>query len=705
MLHDVLDALRRHSPDALELARAAAEAEPQNPDAQHLLGIAQRAAGDLEAASASFERAITLAPEESLYHFSRGLVAYSQQDFAAASAASERAIVFDPNQLGAYLLRIQLALASGDHVEADRQLKLAERVDPEHPQLLVTAGQIALLQDDRERALKLLAAGAQALPNDAQALTTLGMAYLRFGHYSFAEQSLRSAMEADPNASRLRRVLVDALIAQERFDEAARELAAYQQKHPQDHVSRIVGGELQLRANDARSALDNFRAALMQAPRNLRAFVGAQRALEMLGDRARGRSFWDELLQRDTQFDPLWVSRLNNIDDEDDRRDVLRRWREAMPDSAAAFLNQARQDEVDGRDEEAEAGYDAVLARAPNQVDARFGKAAFELRRDPALAIPRLDALIAQGRPLQVKVALSWRGHAHDALQQTREAAADWRQAHAGLGLLPPARPLPAETLQSLNANTPEPATPVEHAPVLLWGPPGSGSERIAATLRFAPGRPLLQTTPELMPREMELRGDFLQRALSAETLPAAASEVAEAYVRLIDPLTRQGNQGVFDWIGTLDARLVLVLQHALPGTRLLAVLRDPRDLLLNWLAFGAPAGPSFGVASACAHWLASQLEHLLFIRDVLQLPTHIVDMDRFDAEPAAELKIIAAFADLPTVPNAEPALARRTGPGGLPTLLSAGRWRAYRDVLGEACAILAPFAEQLGYHDEDSLL
>jgi tetratricopeptide (TPR) repeat protein len=705
MLHDVLDALRRHSPDALELARAAALAEPQNPDAQHLLGIAQRDAGDLDAASASFDRAIALVPEESLYHFSRGLVAYTQRDFATASAASERAVAFDPNQLGAYLLRIQLALASGDHAEADRQLKLAERVDPEHPQLLVAAGQIAVLQGDRERALKLLAAGAQALPNDVQALTTLGMAYLRFGHYSFAEQSLRSAMEADPDASRLRRVLVESLIGQERFDEAARELATYQQQHPQDHASRIVGGELQLRANDARSALESFRAALMQSPRNLRAFVGAQRALEMLGDRALARAFWDEMLKHDSQFDPIWASRLVMHEEEEDGREVLRRWREAMPDSAAAFLNQARQDEVDGRDAEAEAGYDAVLARAPSQVDARFGKAAYELRRDPALAIPRLDAMIAQVPPPQAKAALSWRGQAHDALQQPHEAVADWQQAHAGLGLLPPARPLPADTLQSVIANAPPPTAPVEHAPVLLWGPPGSGSERIAATLLFAPGRPLLQTTTAFLPREMELRGDFLQRAQSAETLPGAATEVGEAYVRLIEPLIRQGNQGVFDWIATLDARLVPVLQHALPGTRLLAVLRDPRDMLLNWLAFGAPAGPSFGVASACAHWLASQLEHLLFIRDVLKLPTHIIDMDRFDSAPTAELKAIATFSDLPTAPSAEPALKQRTGPGGLPTLLPAGRWRVYRNELDEAFAVLAPVAERLGYHDEDSLL
>jgi tetratricopeptide (TPR) repeat protein len=705
MLHDVLDALRRHSPEALDLARAAADAEPENPDAQHLLGIAQREAGDLDAANASFERAIALAPEESLYHFSRGLVAYSQRDYATASAASERAITFDPNQLGAYLLRIQLALASGNHAEADRQLKLAERVDPEHPQLLVAAGQIALLQDDRDRALKLLAAGAQALPNDVQALTALGLAYQRFGHFSFAEQALRNAMQADPGATRLRRVLVDTLIGQDRFEEAATELDAYQQQHPQDHASHIVNGELQLQASGARAALDSFRVALAHAPRNLRALRGMERALQMLGDRALARNVWDEVLQRDPQFDLVWASRLVTVDDEIDGREVLRRWREAMPDSAAAFLNQARQDEVDGSEAAAEAGYDAVLARAPLQIDARIGKAGFELRRDPASAMPRLDALIAQAPTPQVKAALAWRGLAHDALQEPREAVADWQQAHAGLGILPPAPPLPADTLQSLIASMPSLPTPGENASVLLWGPPGSGSERLAAVLHFAPGRPVLQTTPELLPRAMELRSDILERALAAETLPATASEMAAAYARMIEPLMRQGNLGVFDWIAALDARLVPLLRLALPGIRLLAVIRDPRDLLLNWLAFGSPAGPNFVDANASALWLASQLEHLVFARDALGLPIHMVDMDRFDADPAAELKAIAAFADLATVPSAEPALARRLGPGRLPTLLPAGRWRAYRDVLGDAFAILAPLASRLGYTDEDSLL
>jgi hypothetical protein len=143
---------------------------------------------------------------------------------------------------------------------------------------------------------------------------------------------------------------------------------------------------------------------------------------------------------------------------------------------------------------------------------------------------------------------------------------------------------------------------------------------------------------------------------------------------------------------------VVPLLQLAVPGTRLLAVLRDPRDLLLNWLAFGAPAGPVFDDPIASATWLAGQLEHLLFARDELQLPTLIVDMDRFDENPGAVMDEIVAFANLPTTPDPQAALDGRSGAGHMPTLLPAGRWRAYRDELGEAFGLLAPLAKRLGY-------
>jgi hypothetical protein len=205
----------------------------------------------------------------------------------------------------------------------------------------------------------------------------------------------------------------------------------------------------------------------------------------------------------------------------------------------------------------------------------------------------------------------------------------------------------------------------------------------------------------ELLPRTLDFSDALIARATRADELPALAREVASEYARSIDPYLRSGNQGVFDWLARWDARVVPLLRHAVAGTRLLVVLRDPRDLLLNWLAFGAPAGPAFADPLASAAWLASQLEHLLFARDELQLPMHIVDMDRFDEDAAAAMNDIAAFAGLPSAPDPQSALDGRSGLGGLPTALPTGRWRAYRGELGEAFELLAPLAKRLGYPAE----
>jgi tetratricopeptide (TPR) repeat protein len=700
MLQDVIDALRRKDPEALALARANVAATPDSADAQHLLGIAQREAGDRAGARASFERAIELAPDESLFHFSNALLAYSEGDHAAANRSSAHAVALDPNQMGAYVLRVQLALASGDHAEAERQLNLAERVDPDHPQLLFMAGQVALAKGDGDHAIELLNKAAVESPQDAQVFATLGAAYQRFGHPAFAEQALRKAMALDPTATGLRRQLVEALISQDRIDDAFTELAVYRQQHPQDPVANALEGEMQLHSGDPVAALAGFRAALAQSPRYLRALAGAEHALRAIGDRSLARTMWDEVLERDSGDDIAWATRLSFSDGADDYDEVLCRWRAAQPGSAAMLLNHARRDESEGRDGEAEAGYDAVLARVPQQPDALFAKAMFELRNDPATAIPRLDVLAAHPSKVHAKPALAARGQAHDRLGLLHEAVVDWRTAHVGLGSLPAAQPLPAEALRAL-ATVAMPTATGENRVVMLWGPPGSGSERLLSALRFSPSRPLLQDAPEPRPRLLQFPDRSIALALDAVELPASANEVASEYARSIEPYLLQGNQGVFDWLAQWDARVVPLLRRALPGTRLIAVLRDPRDLLLNWLAFGAPAGPVFADPVASAMWLANQLEHLLFSRDDLQLPVLIVDMDRFDADPVATMQEIAAFADLPTAPDPQPALQRRTGPGKLPTLLPAGRWRAYRGELDAAFAVLTPLAERLGYPQE----
>ncbi|MBS0194532.1 MAG: tetratricopeptide repeat protein [Proteobacteria bacterium] len=701
MLEDVLDALRRNSPEAVALAREEVAATPGNAAAHHLLGMALHEAGDLPAAAASLDHAIELAPDEALYHFSRARVGWSAGDHAAVERATAHALALDPNQLGAYLLRIQVALATGDHAEAERQYNLAEKVDSENPHLLAIAGQIEMGKGEPQRAIDRLLRARNARPHDPQILTLLGMAYLRQDHPAFAEQVLRNARDLAPASLDARRLLVQALLAQGRHEDAGIELAHWRTAFPHDPGVVLVAAELKLRSGDARGALADARALLALQPQALQGLQMAEQALAAIGDVALARTVWDECLAREPRLDPVWFNRLQSVEDHDDRAQVLRRWRQALPESAAAWLNQARADESDGRDADAEAGYDAVLERIPTHADALFGKAMYEFHRDPALAHARLTALVAMAPSSAVHPVLSIRGYVLDSMDQHEAALGDWLPAHFGLGNPPHDLPLPEQALRAL----PLPA-PVSGGPdpvVLLWGPPGSGSERIAAALLYAPSRPLMQAGAQLLPRIVALPEAFLAQALDPAHLHDIAAQIAAEYIETVEPYVQAGNAGVFDWYGFWDARPVPALRTALPRLRLIAPLRDPRDLLLNWLAFGAPAGPAFVDPMTCAHWLALQLEHLLFSRDVLGLPVLLLDMDRFDADPVAGMQQITDFADLPNAPDPQPAITRRTGPGRIPTALPAGRWQAYNTWLGPAFDVLAPVADRLGYGSASS--
>jgi hypothetical protein len=290
------------------------------------------------------------------------------------------------------------------------------------------------------------------------------------------------------------------------------------------------------------------------------------------------------------------------------------------------------------------------------------------------------------------------RGLARDRLQQPRLAVADWLKVRAQFGVDPPALPMPAASSSDLVAGLP--AASGNAQVVMLWGPPGGGAERLAATLRQSPGQPLLQAAVNA-PRRPEYPEPFIARALNPAELSGVVEEVAPVYARMLEPHLAQGERGVIDWISQWDSRLVPVLRHALPGTRLIAVLCDPRDMLLHWLAFGTQANLKLSDPVAAAAWLGNQIEHLLFSRDALQLPVLLVDMDRFDAQPAETMQAIMEFAALSAPPDPKPALRPLVGIGHLPALLPAGHWRAYRDELAKAFALLAPFAERLGYPSE----
>lgn len=144
----------------------------------------------------------------------------------------------------------------------------------------------------------------------------------------------------------------------------------------------------------------------------------------------------------------------------------------------------------------------------------------------------------------------------------------------------------------------------------------------------------------------------------------------------------------VIDWLLWWDNALLWALRPQLPEGRLVIALRDPRDMLVEWLALGAPAPLAVTSSSEAAQWLARALAQVALLHEQ-DLYTHmIIRTDDAVNDPAAMGALLEQAFGL-RFP-----LVRSLGQGTIP----AGHWRNYAQVLASEFAVLTPVAVRLGY-------
>src|SRR5690606_26278155 len=217
MQEQILAALRRGAPDeALALARAQLDAEPETARSHRLLAMALQAGGEREAALAAVETALGIDPEDPEAHFQRAVILGSARDLATAQQALARTIELDPNQFGAYILQAQFALGRRDLDEAARLATLATRLQPGHPWIQAIEGMVALGRGQDDEALALLSKAAERATDDPQVLLPLALAYIAKGHHAFAEQALRKLVDDHGGALPWRTLLAETLARQRR---------------------------------------------------------------------------------------------------------------------------------------------------------------------------------------------------------------------------------------------------------------------------------------------------------------------------------------------------------------------------------------------------------------------------------------------------------------------------------------------------------
>ena len=688
MYDPILNDLRRGAvAEALAAAEALASERPDDAQALRWLSAAQLQSGQADAALASIDRAIALAPEDAELHLARAGVLMASRRPGDAQAALDQATVLDPNQFGAYLSQAQLALARGDLEEAERVNRLAERVAPNHPQLAVVEGMVALQRGEADTALKRVSQAIETAPDDAQLRYVLGFIYMAKGHLAFAEQAFRAIVEKNPAASSLWGLIADLLGRQGRFDEAADALdTLFTDPARATPALKRLAGHLRLRAGQLEQAQPLLEDAVGQGAHDRASLSALLQLWHAHGQQEQGRALLEACLALNPQTADLRLARLALEDmGSEAALAVAARWVHVAPESVPALEAQMAALNHAGRAKDADAIADRILVLVPGHSDAQARKVNALVERDPAAAVAHVENLLQQVKQDEIRqTLLGWLALAQDRAGLRVEAVGSWlkrAEGYLSVNLPPHAPSAPVQAWPERGAITPE--TPTR--PLMLWGPPGSGVERVASVF-VASGAPLRND-------RLSRRGprDGFQRygtvhELATGTQPGTGL-VADWRAALPARGIPDGN--VIDWLVWWDNALLHDLRPHLPEGRLLAVLRDPRDMLLEWLAFGSPAMYAITSADDAAAWLAAVLDHVATVLEQDLYPATVVRLDGIERSPSKIAEVLSQ-----ALGGARFAVPQEQGSVGFP----AGHWRQYAQALAGPFATLTPVAVRLGY-------
>jgi hypothetical protein len=219
---------------------------------------------------------------------------------------------------------------------------------------------------------------------------------------------------------------------------------------------------------------------------------------------------------------------------------------------------------------------------------------------------------------------------------------------------------------------------------MFVWGAPGSGVERLAEVFaagaepfrsdRFGPAPPL----------------DGLQDYAVVEGLSQGRVSGQEVVAKWRNAQPSRGvhNGVIFDWLPWWDNALLQALRPHLREAMLVIAARDPRDMLLEWLAFGTTMPFAMPAPARAAGWLAIVLNQVTSLVEEQWFPNRVVRTDPLGNDPQAAAAALS-----------EAMQVTWSAPGSVgPILFPAGHWREYAQALAEPFAMLTPVAMRMGY-------
>ena len=677
---------QRRLPEAEQGYRALLAENPNDFDLLRLLGIVRRDLGDYAESAQLLARAHDLAPEQPNLLLMLGAVRFQAGDVDASRDAYERAIVLDPNIAGAHSTLGHIAMLNGNPKLAEQYFRTALRVDENDAQALSGIGMIALDREDADTAMKYLTRAGDLSPNDPSIAFAMGRGFSKRGMLAFAEQAFLRALQLRPGMPHASNALGQLFLRAGRAAEAEPHMRALLGVRNFELAGELGLGDVYRALAKPEEAAAQYRRALERQPDHEAGFDALLWCVRQMGRVGELFVLLDERIARFPQQERWRAERAMLLAEVGRVGDSAADWQvlhDRNPASAQAAVELARQRERNGELESASELAEMVALRFPEEPDVALIRARARMRNGKDDAARALIEQIA-GRSTRVDLArgaLNLLGHLHDRAGRYADAVRHFRESQQGLqGILPRLESLPSGYDDVL-------AQPLdeawEHAPILITGVPGSDVGTIAALLADQPGLSVA------VDRAQGVRNDgFDTRAFDhsrSELHPEGITTLREEY---LSPLRQMGvslDKPLVDWIPRWDARHLVFARRLMPGTRVIVVDRDPRDALLNWLAFGWLPYAGLNDFEAGVDWLPRAIAHARFGVEHGGLPHLVVNAADVMADPAGAGAALAAFVGIDTlVPG--PITARSlSGLGGLPSRFDDGRWRDYAEVLADA--------------------
>ncbi len=184
-------AMQNRVREALERAKAMAEADPRNKDARNLVAVFCTRLGWLEAADSAYADLVRDFSEKDIL-FTAGSHFLARNDLVRARQCLERLLVDDPQDVEALTRLAEVEAAEGDRRSARRLYEQALGLDPAYREALLGLA-VLLDREGLKEAEKRFTAVVAKYPFDPQVSFDYGVYLLRHGKEAAAPEYLRLA--------------------------------------------------------------------------------------------------------------------------------------------------------------------------------------------------------------------------------------------------------------------------------------------------------------------------------------------------------------------------------------------------------------------------------------------------------------------------------------------------------------------------------